>query len=52
MYVLEVRDRRYGFFEADADISKIFKSCFLVRYEKYGVFYAVPFFKNFKYQDL
>jgi len=29
------------------DISKIFKSCFLLHYQKYYVFYALPFFKNF-----
>ena len=43
---------RYGFIEADTDISKIFKSCFLLCYQKYGVFCAVPFFKNLKNQDL
>jgi len=31
---------------ADADISKIFKSVFLLHYQKYDVFYALPFFKN------
>jgi len=51
---------RYGFLGADtdilaipgliADISKIFKSCFLLRYQKYNVFYALPFFKNLKNQ--
>jgi len=33
---------------ADTDISKIFKSCFLVHYQKYDVFYALPFFKTLK----
>jgi len=55
------RDDQYGFLGADTDvlavhrpitdISKIFKSCFLPHYQKYNVFYALPFFKNFKYQD-
>jgi len=31
---------------ANTDISKIFKYCFLLRYQKYDVFYALPFFKN------
>jgi len=35
-----------------ADISKIFKACFLLHYQKYYVFHALPFFKNFKNQDL
>jgi len=54
MFILEID--RYGFFEADShgpisitDISKIFKSCFLLHYKKYDVFYALPFFQN---QDL
>jgi len=34
------------------DISKIFKSCFLLRYQKRDVFYAIPFFENLKNQDL
>jgi len=33
---------RYGFFEADTDIFKFFKSCFLLHYQKYGVFYVLP----------
>jgi len=37
---------------ADTDISKIFKFCFLLHYQKYNVFYALRFFKNFKNQDL
>jgi len=39
---------RYGFFEADidTDISKLFKSCFLLHYQKYDVFYALPFFSK------
>jgi len=53
--VLEID--RYGFFGADtdlpaihgliadADISKNFKSCFLLHYQKY-VFYTVPFFQK------
>jgi len=43
---------RYGFFEADTDISKIFKSCFLPHYQKYDVFYALPFLQKLKNQDL
>jgi len=55
---------RYGFFGADTNIlaihgpmpitgiSKIVKSCFLLHYQKYSVFYALPFFRNFKNQDL
>jgi len=54
---------RYGFFDADTDISaihgpitdisKIFKSCFWLHYQKYCV-YSMPYlsFKNFKNQDL
>jgi len=38
---------------ADTDISKIFKSCFfLLHYQKYDVFYTLPFFQNLKNQDL
>jgi len=33
------------------DISKIYKSCFLLHYQKHYVLYALPFFKNFKIQD-
>jgi len=33
---------------ADTGISKIFKSCFLLHYQKYDVFYALPFFQNLK----
>jgi len=29
---------------ADTDISKIFKSCYLLHYQKYNVFYALAFF--------
>jgi len=49
---------RYGFFEADTaisadtDISKIFKSCFLLHYQRYDVFYALPSFQNLNNQDL
>ena len=53
-----VETNQYGFFGADTDISavhvliisisKIFKSCFLLHYQKYNVFYALPFFKNLK----
>ena len=50
-YILLEIDR-YGFFEADTDISKIFKPCFLLHYQKYDVFYALPFFQNLKNQDL
>jgi len=32
---------------ADTDISRIFKSCFLL-HQKYNVFYALPFFKASK----
>jgi len=52
-HILELEIDRYGFFGADAyvsavhepiaDISKIFKSCFLLHYQKYYVFYALPF---------
>jgi len=49
---LTVEIDRYGFFEADTDISKIFKSCFLLHYQRYDVFYALPFFQNLKNQDL
>ena len=31
---------------ADTDISKIFKSSFLLHYQKYNVFYALPFFRS------
>jgi len=34
------------------DISKIFKSCFLLDCQKCNVFYALPFFKNLRNQDL
>jgi len=37
---------------ADTNISKIFKSCFLLHYQKYDVFYILPFFQNLKNQDL
>jgi len=37
---------------ADTDISKNFKYCFLLHYQKYGVFYALPFFQNLKNQAL
>jgi len=43
-----------AFFEADTDISadtnisKIFESCFLLHYQKFDVFYALPFFKTLK----
>jgi len=37
---------------ADTDISIIFKSCFLLHYQKYDVFYALPFFQKLKNQDL
>jgi len=55
---------RYGFFGVNIDISaihgqiadtntpNIFKSCFLLHYQKYNVFYALLFYKNFKNQDL
>jgi len=60
--VLEIG--RYGFFEADSDtsaihepipianISKIFKSYFLLHCQKYDVFYALPSFKSLINQDL
>jgi len=60
MFALEID--RYGFFGTDilaiqgpiliTDISKIFKSCFLLHYQKYYAFYALPFFQNFKNRDL
>jgi len=31
---------------ADTDISKIFKSCFLLHYQKYNVFHALLFSKT------
>jgi len=37
---------------ADTGISKIFKSCFLLHYQKYNAFYTLLFFINFKNQDL
>jgi len=58
---------RYGFFGTDTDKSaihgpiadtdnrffqKIFKSCFLLHYKNYKVFYALLFYKNYKNQDL
>jgi len=43
---------RYGFFEADTNISEIYKSCFLLHYQKYDEFYALPFFQNLRNQDL
>ena len=49
---LKIEIDRYGFFEADTDISKILKSCFLLHYQNYNVFYALPFFQNLKNQDL
>jgi len=42
---------RYGFFEVDADISKFFKSCILLHYQSYDVFYALPSFQNLENQD-
>ena len=48
--ISQVEIDRYGFFGSDTDrsdihgpitnISKIFKSCFLLHYQKYYVFYA------------
>jgi len=57
---LKLEINRYGFFganidtdtsaihvsRADADISKIFKSCFLLHYQKYYAFYISPFFQK------
>jgi len=37
---------------ADTDISKFFKSCFLLCHRKYNVLHAFLFFKNFKNQNL
>jgi len=37
---------------AGADISKFFKSCFLLQCQKYNLFCALPFFKNLKNQGL
>jgi len=31
-----------------ADISKIFKSCFVLHYQKYNAFYAIPSSKTSK----
>jgi len=50
VFVLEID--RYRFFEADTDISKHLKYCFLLHYQKCDVFYALPFFQNLKNQDL
>jgi len=54
--VLKLEIDRYGFFGADtdisaihgpiADITEIFISCFLLHYQKYYVFYALPFFQK------
>ena len=52
MWIFWGRCRYIGHSWTDTDISKIFKSCFLLHYQKYNVFYALPFFKNFKNQDL
>jgi len=59
--MLQSRDRPIWLFGVDADISaihgpiagisKIRKSSFLLHYQKYCVFYALPFFQNFKNQD-
>jgi len=56
--VLLLEIDQYGFFGTDADISanygpitdisKFLKSCFLLHYQKYNVFYALPFLKNLK----
>jgi len=34
------------------DISKIFKSYFLLHYQKYNILYTLPVFNNFKNLDL
>jgi len=34
---------RFGISGADTDIFRILKSCFLLHYQKYYVFYALPF---------
>jgi len=56
--VMEVEIDQYDFSGADTnisanygpiaytDISKIFKSCFLLHYQKYNVFYALPLFEK------
>ena len=54
--LLLIKINRYGFFGANtdisvihgpiADISKNFKSCFLLHYQKYNVFYALPFYQK------
>jgi len=59
---LSVEVNRYGFFGVDTgisaihgpitDISKIFKSCFLLHYQKCNVFYVLPFFQKLKNQNL
>jgi len=55
---VKIRIDRYDFFGADADISaihgpiadadisEIFKSCFLLHCQKYNVFHALPFFQK------
>ena len=48
----ELEIDRYGFFEADTDTSKIFKSCIVLHYQTYDVFCALPFFQNLENQDL
>jgi len=61
MHIFTLEIDRYGFFETDTDISAIhgqilitdiFKSCFLLHYQKHNVFYALPFFQKLKNQDL
>jgi len=49
---------RNNFFEADTNITAIhgpianifiiFQSCFLLHYQKYDIFYALPFFQKFE----
>jgi len=43
-----VEIERYAFFVADTNISKIFKSCFLLHYQKYDVFMPYLVFKTLK----
>jgi len=52
LIIFELEINRCGFFEADTDISKNFKYCFLLHYQKCDVFYALPLFQNLKNQVL
>ena len=64
LYILWIRDRPIWLFWAryrcqyishswtDNQYFQNFESCFLLDYQKYDVFYALPFFKNLKNQEL